>query len=268
MSDPIDFNNVIVQSNFEGTDGAQPTTDLDDSTFNHASVFTGSSDISSDTAQFDLTSAHAQSSDGILFTQQSTELQIGSQDCCIEFFIRRNTASDNLWALSHYSITGDQRSWGMRTQGSANLEMFWTSDGASAGSAVFTNISLPNDSAFHHIVICRRGTDLSHFTDGVRGSTITDSTNLHASTTDLRVGSAGGSTANLNCYVDGLRYVIGESIYDPTQTSLIVPTSYYGLPPEPRSFRGRRAFFSKMWEMQRLARPSFFGLRNPNIVTS
>jgi len=77
---------------------------------------------------------------------------------------------------------------------------------------------------WYHIAISRSGTTLSLFKNGTRVATATNSTNFVSSTAN-RIGWNGVS-AYLNGYVSNLRFIVGGTpVYDPTQTTITVPTS-------------------------------------------
>jgi len=77
---------------------------------------------------------------------------------------------------------------------------------------------------WYHIAISRSGTTLSLFKNGTRVATATNSTNFVSSTAN-RIGWNGAS-AYLNGYVSNLRFIVGGTpVYDPTQTTITVPTS-------------------------------------------
>jgi hypothetical protein len=80
---------------------------------------------------------------------------------------------------------------------------------------------------WYHIAVARSGTTLSMFKNGTRVATASNSTNFVASTTN-RVGWNGatpGSSFYLNGYISNLRLVKGTAVYDPTQTTITVPTA-------------------------------------------
>lgn len=164
----------------------------------------------------------------VRFDKTSDEYHFAAGDFTIEMFARRLETSSNQWLISYYETSGNQRSWGIRTASSTQLEMFMSSNGSSV-SNVLTWGNFSVDGNFHHIVVVREGSTLSAFIDGVRVATTTNSTNLFNSSTSVRLFNAGGSSSRLDAVVDGLRIVKGEALYDPTQTTLTVPTSYYSV---------------------------------------
>tara|TARA_Y100001956_G_scaffold75661_1_gene83830 strand:+ start:69 stop:1730 length:1662 start_codon:yes stop_codon:yes gene_type:complete len=86
---------------------------------------------------------------------------------------------------------------------------------------------MPQDSDFHHIVVCREGTTMSAYADGVRVGTVTDSTSLFASGADLAIGNLSSETNPMDCAITGIRIIKGSTPYDPTSATLTVPTEYY-----------------------------------------
>jgi hypothetical protein len=91
------------------------------------------------------------------------------------------------------------------------------------GSAILTG-HIVNENEWTHVVLCRSGTDLAAFANGVRVYSATDSTNITNSTTN-RIGARTGTTGNWLGYISGVRAVSGDSVYDPTSTTLTVPTA-------------------------------------------
>ena len=76
---------------------------------------------------------------------------------------------------------------------------------------------------WYHVAVCRSGTTLSMFVNGSRRATATNSTNFNTTVANY-IGWNGGS-AYLNGYLSNLRLVKGSSVYDPTLTTLTVPTA-------------------------------------------
>ena len=76
-----------------------------------------------------------------------------------------------------------------------------------------------------HIAAVRSSTTMSLFVNGTRAATTTDSTN-NTSTSVLTIGtSVGGGVLNFNGYLSNTRVVKGTAVYDPTQSTLPVPTA-------------------------------------------
>jgi hypothetical protein len=62
------------------------------------------------------------------------------------------------------------------------------------------------------------------FLNGTRIGTVTNSTNL-SSTNDIRVGAYASGTDPIAGYLSGVRVVKGSSVYDPSASTLTVPTT-------------------------------------------
>jgi hypothetical protein len=85
-----------------------------------------------------------------------------------------------------------------------------------------TNVSL---NAWSHVVVCRTGTTMSIFLNGIRDATGTVSNNF-SSTNAFFVGAYPNVTAgDFNGYITNLRVLKGSSAYDPTQTTITIPTA-------------------------------------------
>jgi hypothetical protein len=76
-----------------------------------------------------------------------------------------------------------------------------------------------------HIAVARSGTTLSMWINGSRsaGGTTTNSTNFAQS--GLRIGINDVGSSAYTGYMSNLRVVKGTAVYDPTQTSITVPTA-------------------------------------------
>lgn len=85
-----------------------------------------------------------------------------------------------------------------------------------------TNVSL---NTWSHVVVCRTGTTMSIFLNGARDATGTISNNF-SSTNAFWVGAYPSATAgDFNGYISNLRVLKGSSAYDPTQTTITIPTA-------------------------------------------
>jgi hypothetical protein len=77
---------------------------------------------------------------------------------------------------------------------------------------------------WYHIVFCRQSSTLSAFVNGTRVATTTDSTSYTAT-----AGFIGGDTsfASMNGYLSNFRIVTGSSAYNPSSTTITVPTQLF-----------------------------------------
>jgi len=88
-----------------------------------------------------------------------------------------------------------------------------------------TGVTIPTYS-WVHCVLVKSGSTVSIFQNGTRTGTITNSSSYSNSSDAITVGTdrylPGGK---LNGYVSNLRLVKGTAVYDPTQTTITVPTA-------------------------------------------
>ena len=95
-----------------------------------------------------------------------------------------------------------------------------------AGSVVSGSITVTNN-AWHHIVVSRSSTSAnatSIFFNGVRIGNGTDNNNWTV-TGPLNIGRINATGYYLKGYLSNLRLVKGTAVYDPSQTTLTIPTS-------------------------------------------
>jgi Concanavalin A-like lectin/glucanases superfamily len=113
-------------------------------------------------------------------------------------------------------------------QGSAGrISLYASTNGSSwdiASDVAFgTGIAL---NAWHHVVMTRSGNTLGLFVDGVRGNTVdVTAKSFQNNTYNLTIGASVTGSNAANTYVSNFRMVVGSSVYDPTQTTLTVPTA-------------------------------------------
>ena len=79
---------------------------------------------------------------------------------------------------------------------------------------------------WNHCVVVRSGTTFSMYTNGTRVYTTTNSTNFSSSQTTSYIarGYATGSELYYTGYMSNVRIVKGTAVYDPSQTTLRIPT--------------------------------------------
>jgi hypothetical protein len=76
-----------------------------------------------------------------------------------------------------------------------------------------------------HIASSRSGSTLSNYINGVRVATASNSTTLGSSSAIAYVGIRGGTDHPWQGWISQLRIVKGTALYDPTQTTITVPTT-------------------------------------------
>ena len=140
--------------------------------------------------------------------------QFGTGDFCIEYWYYPTSFPTYTTTInSGYTLGG-----GYVIQAATDGKPYFYTGGATLITA--TTAYLLN--AWNHFAVCRSGTTLSMFINGVRVGTTTDSTNYNLSA-QLDIGI--GSTYPIYGYMEDVRLVKGSSVYTPSSTTLTVPTA-------------------------------------------
>ena len=145
-----------------------------------------------------------------------------SGDFCIEAWIYPTGTNDGT-ILGNY-LSGPNRGWSMRSHTSNNLYLYFQISGGS--QIVYQTASnTVNPDEWNHVVWCREGTDTSVFINGTRADNRTLS-GTAAAAGGLAVGSLsqGFVGYHFTGYITDARVVNGSAVYDPSQTTLTVPT--------------------------------------------
>ena len=154
-----------------------------------------------------------------LATPSNSALAVGAGDFCIETWIYWGTSSVNDVIYSNVLNSGG---------GDAQIEIYINSSNKVVCGGWNTNFLVGStnitSNAWTHIAVCRSGTTMSLFLNGSRDATTTTSNNF-SSTNAFNVGRQASGAYDFLGYISNLRVVKGSSVYDPTQTTLTVPTA-------------------------------------------
>lgn len=140
----------------------------------------------------------------------------GTGDFTVEFFIYPNVTA-NTWSIYHGTTTN---SFIINTTSSGNLviRQYGVTD-------LFTSASALTVGIWNHVAVSRSGTTISLWLNGSRSSGVTGTNSTNFATTGVYIGRADTATAIVNGWMSNVRTVKGTAVYDPTQTSITVPTS-------------------------------------------
>lgn len=147
----------------------------------------------------------------------TSALAFGTGDFCIEAWVYFNAAPAADLIISN--ITNSDTQLAFRIDGSNFPKL----------QGWFTNYLVSNTAVtigqWHHLAVCRVSSTASLYLNGIRTATGTVTNNFSSTDAMTVGGQAVSGTENLNGYMSDLRAIKGSSPYDPTQTTLTVPTA-------------------------------------------
>lgn len=196
----IDFNTNLML-HFNGTDGDTSTTD---SSFqNHSITFAGTAQLKERVGKFDA-SALFNGVDTYLTAPDSTDWDLiasSSENWTVDFWVSHNSLGSEEWYLSQFADANNLFGFFKLT----NDRLFFQV--VDSGPAVVEVSSTPNaitDANFHHIAMCKVGSDYGLYLDGIQiGYDSSTSTVTFASL--LYIGQKGNNSRYFNGNMDELR---------------------------------------------------------------
>jgi len=213
------FNLVTLLLNTTATNGAQNNTFLDSSTNNFSITRNGN------TTQGTFT-PFSQTGWSNYFNGSSTYLSLGNNSA----FDGDTTFCAECWIYPTYSSGSDKTpfggnwtyssgGWDFISSANNNIIFRWCN-----GSYNDTGAQSVNPNAWNHIATSISGGRLSFYVNGTRVFTTTSGTNIGAGSNGTYIGWNGGNNV-YEGYVSNARIVRGATPYDPTLTTLTVPTA-------------------------------------------
>jgi hypothetical protein len=150
---------------------------------------------------------------------------LGNSDFCIELWINSSPSMATYAGFfGQWANATTNCAYVFRTQASQIVQFSYTTTGNGQTGTVVNGSALTAN-GWNHLVVCRNGANLAIFQNGTRTATHNISTlTISDSTRDMQIGYStdGGHVLG---YMSNLRLVKGSSVYDPTQTSITVPTA-------------------------------------------
>lgn len=216
------FNYVTMLLHGDGTNGGQNNTFLDSSTNNFTITRNGNttqgtfSPYGSNWANyFDGTNAYLSIPDNAAF-------DLGSGDFTIELWFFADGTQFSGCSLASQAINTYFTPWMFYINTGNALEFYSSSNGSSFDVAAGATIGTFVPNTWNHAAICRSGTSIRCFLNGVVGSTTTTSATLVNATTPLYVGMrAPGVDPYYKGYISNFRLVKGTALY----TSAFTPST-------------------------------------------
>lgn len=155
----------------------------------------------------------------------NTNYQLNSGAFTIDFWVYNSnwTAVNEQSIFEHYSSTSS--GWTIYSYGRPRIDFHPGMTNNQLGTSSALNDGWV-DNMWHHVVFVRNSSNsMSCFVNGKRIANTTN-TSIGAHTGNLDVGGRNGTHTNpINGYISDLRIVKGTAVYDPTQTTLTVPTA-------------------------------------------
>ncbi len=112
--------------------------------------------------------------------------------------------------------------WHLYWHNSHSIRFDWWN--GSGNTNMVSGVTTQNE--WHHVVVSYDGTNSALFVDGERKATSTSGyANQSGTINNLHVGELDNNSWDMKGFVSDLQIVTGVAIYDPTQTSLAVPTA-------------------------------------------
>jgi hypothetical protein len=154
-----------------------------------------------------------------LVLPSSSNLAVGTGDFCVEAWVYWTATGvlDAIYSNLANSAGGDTQFNVQLTTGNKVQVSGWSTLFLTGATSVVSN-------TWNHIAVCRSGTTLSIFLNGTRDATTTSSNNW-SSTNAFYIGDYPVGGAAFSGYISNLRVVKGSTPYDPTQTTITVPTA-------------------------------------------
>jgi len=201
-----------------GTNGAQNNTFLDGSTNNFTITRNGNT-TQGTFSPFSQTGwgNYFDGTGDYLTTPSTSSLSFGTGDFSVEMWVYPTALSGTHNLFVNTSSGDTQFGLFLYTATKVRVATWNTTLLETASGVVAAN-------QWNHIAVTRSGTDAAIFVNGSRAANGTVSTNFSA-TTAFKIGSATSPGDYFPGYISNLRVVKGTAVYDPTSSTLTVPTA-------------------------------------------
>jgi hypothetical protein len=212
------FNYVTMLLHGDGTNGAQNNTFVDSSSNNFSITRNGNATQGSFSPYGSNWSNYFDGNGDYLTAANNTALDVGTGAFTIEGWIYRDGTGDTDWRIVAGSVSSAGFFGGRNTLslGFGRSAVAWDLESASNVYSLNT---------WTHVVYVRNGSgNLAIFANGTRVATTTNSNNYGLNGGLIEVG-AEGANQYFGGYISNVRVVKGSAVYDPTASTLTVPTT-------------------------------------------
>lgn len=195
-SDP-NFASLVFGSHFDGSNGSTTLTDIKGHTWTangDAQISTAQYKFGGASGMFDGTGDYWSASD-------SADWDLGAGDFTIQTFLRPNGTGDKaIW--SQWGASSNKAV--LFSINSTSMTFFWTTNGTTNQSVSVS--ATTSNGTWYHVAVCRSGTNLRFFLDGVQqGATQTLSGTIYNSTADATIGINVTTLRPMNGWLDDMQ---------------------------------------------------------------
>ena len=216
MSGDLYFDNVVLLLHLDGSNGG--TTFVDSSKYARSVLRIAGVTTSTAEKKFGTASgSFPGSTSHFIYTDDEAAFSFGGGDFTIEAWLYPTTLTNTFaprGICCHRSGPTSNNSWSMRYDDTNILFDI----GALSGTSVASSLTFPHTLAVNtwkHVALCRNGSTIRCFVDGVQiGTDKTYSDAFHDSTARLAVGAPSyGATPYFTGYIDDFRLTVGVGRY-------------------------------------------------------
>lgn len=205
---------VTLQCNFDGADAATSYTSEDAGL--RTATFNGNAQLDTAQTKFGTASLLLDGTGDYVTFPDDVAFDIGSGAFTAECWVRFNgdPGTANMTLIAQYNVTGDERAWILDLENNT-LRWLWTTDGLAGTIATETAAWNPAGDTWYHVACSRdSNNNLYLFVDGVCLKSVANAVTVYAAAAPVYIGAHSAGSNPLNGWVDDVRVVIGESLYN------------------------------------------------------
>lgn len=205
--------NVVALLHFDGSDGSTSFIDQ------KGRIWTANGNAQIDTAQqrFGPSALLLDGSGDFLSTPDDPAFSLGALDFTIECWARPSSvAADFQGLIGHCDTSINQMGWLFRHRSNGDLEFAYSPDGTIANHTTVSRPAGLQVDTWYHLAVCRRGTELRLFKDGVQlGATHNiGATAIFDANTTICIGQGDQSGSEFwSGWIDDVRITVGVARY-------------------------------------------------------
>ena len=153
-------------------------------------------------------------------TTSNSAFSFDTGNFTVEAWIYPNSLSNYMGIVGQALTSADtQHSFFVFANGQVTHQSYFAVGLATTTSNITTGM-------WHHVAAVRSGANGAIFINGVRAASNTAYTKNYSNTNPIRIGAAADAgSAVFNGYISNARVIKGTAVYDPTQSTITVPTT-------------------------------------------